>query len=133
MTTDVVEIVEPMSGAKSDYLLKQDKRQRTEDVVAAIYKDAEYLKRQEVDEANRKLEAHGDITDNHRDTVEAMAEIIAAQILAVPTKSLREAAAKDDWSTIDAALRLFDPEFGTGDGEARASDLDTSEVASDDD
>jgi glutamyl-tRNA reductase len=33
-------------------------------------------------------------------------------LLAAPTKSLRDAAAEDDWNTIQTALSLFDPEFG---------------------
>jgi glutamyl-tRNA reductase len=32
-------------------------------------------------------------------------------LLSAPTKSLREAAAEDDWSTINTALQLFDPDF----------------------
>ncbi|MEF8856210.1 MAG: glutamyl-tRNA reductase, partial [Haloplanus sp.] len=34
------------------------------------------------------------------------------QLLAAPTKSLRDAAADDDWTTIQTALGLFDPQFG---------------------
>jgi glutamyl-tRNA reductase len=133
MTTDVVRVIEPVNDAESDYLLEQDKRQCTEAVIAAIYKDAEHFKRQEVNEAIHKLEVGGDITDSQRDAVEAMAETIIAQILSVPTKTLRETVAKDDWSTIDTALRLFGPEFKTGDREAWASDSDVPEVANDDD
>jgi glutamyl-tRNA reductase len=133
MTTDVVRVIESMSDAQSDHLLSEDKRQRTEAVITAIYRDAEHLKQQEVNEAIHKLEVCGDITDSQRDAVEAMAETIVAQILSVPTKSLREAVAEDDWPAIDTALRLFGPEFETGDREARASDSNVPEVANDDD
>jgi glutamyl-tRNA reductase len=131
MTIDAVEVTEPMDDAR-DHLLEQDKRQRAEAVIAAICEDAERLKRHEVDEAIRKLEARDDITDSQRDAVEAMAEGIVAHLLAVPTKNLREATAENDWSTIDTALRLFDPELGTDSGRGQASDADALEVASDD-
>jgi len=45
-----------------------------------------------------------------------MADSLVNQLLAPPTKSLREAAAEDDWSTIHTALQLFDPDFGANDG-----------------
>jgi glutamyl-tRNA reductase len=41
-----------------------------------------------------------------------MADSIVSQLLAAPTSSLRDAAEDDDWSTIQTALELFDPNFG---------------------
>jgi len=38
---------------------------------------------------------------------------LVGQLLAAPTRSLRDAAGEDDWETIRTALRLFDPEFDT--------------------
>jgi glutamyl-tRNA reductase len=40
-----------------------------------------------------------------------MADAIVNQLLAPPTSSLRDAAEEDDWSTINTALQLFDPDF----------------------
>jgi len=45
-----------------------------------------------------------------------MADALVNKLLAPPTKSLREAAAEDDWTTINTALQLFDPDFGGEDG-----------------
>ncbi|MFC6754180.1 hypothetical protein ACFQEU_12010, partial [Halorubrum tibetense] len=36
---------------------------------------------------------------------------LVGQLLAAPTRSLRDAAGEDDWETIRTALHLFDPEF----------------------
>ncbi|PSQ03733.1 glutamyl-tRNA reductase [Halobacteriales archaeon QS_6_71_20] len=58
-----------------------------------------------------KLEAQGELTDRQRETVAGLADALVGQLLAAPTKSLREAAAEDDWTTIHTAMQLFDPEF----------------------
>ena len=42
-----------------------------------------------------------------------MADSLVGQLLAAPTESLRDAAAEDDWTTINTALQLFDPDFGS--------------------
>jgi glutamyl-tRNA reductase len=104
--------VEGMIDEEFDRLLEQYKRRRADDVIAAMYEGAELVKRREVDEAVRKLEEHGELTDEQREVVESLADSLIGQLLAAPTKSLREAAAEDDWTTINTALQLFDPEFG---------------------
>jgi glutamyl-tRNA reductase len=38
-----------------------------------------------------------------------MADSLVSQLLAPPTRSLREAAGQDDWETIRTAMQLFDP------------------------
>jgi glutamyl-tRNA reductase len=58
-----------------------------------------------------KLEAQGDLNDEQRETVEDLADALVGQLLAAPTRSLRDAAGEDDWETIRTALQLFDPEF----------------------
>jgi len=42
-----------------------------------------------------------------------MADTLVGQLLAPPTQSLRDAAEEDDWTTINTALQLFDPDFGS--------------------
>jgi glutamyl-tRNA reductase len=44
--------------------------------------------------------------------VNALADALVNKLLSAPTKSLRDAAAEDDWNTIHTAMQLFDPEFG---------------------
>jgi glutamyl-tRNA reductase len=50
-----------------------------------------------------------------------MADAIVSQLLAAPTRSLRDAAEDDDWSTIHTALELFDPDFGPEDAPSPAA------------
>ncbi|WP_276255764.1 glutamyl-tRNA reductase [Halomontanus rarus] len=106
--------VEAMIDEEFALLLEQYKRTRADEVIAAMYESAERVKQREIETAISRLEASQDgaVTDEQREIVESMADSLVGQLLAPPTKSLREAAAEDDWSTINTALQLFDPEFG---------------------
>ncbi|MFB6140429.1 MAG: glutamyl-tRNA reductase [Halosimplex sp.] len=110
--------VEEMIDVEFDRLLSQYKRKRADRVISAMYESAERVKAEEVERAV----GEADLDEDQREVVEAMADAIVNQLLAAPTRSLRDAAEEDDWSTINTALRLFDPEFGgvaddTADGE----------------
>ena len=105
------ETVEGMIDAEFQRLLKEFKRKRADGAVSAMYESAERTKRRELQEALDKLEAQGGLTDGQRETVAGLADALVGQLLAAPTKSLREAAAEDDWTTIHTAMQLFDPEF----------------------
>ena len=105
------EAVEEMIDAEFDRLLEEFKRKRADDAVSAMYESAERTKQRELHEAMAKLEANGELTDDQREIVAGLADALVGQLLAAPTKSLREAAAEDDWATIHTALQLFDPEF----------------------
>ncbi|MFC6989596.1 glutamyl-tRNA reductase [Haloplanus sp. GCM10025708] len=104
--------VEAMIDEEFDRLLDAYKRKRADDAISAMYESAELVKERELATALSKLDAQGSLTDDQRETVEALADALVGQLLAAPTKSLREAAAEDDWTTIQTALRLFDPGFG---------------------
>ncbi|WP_255197195.1 glutamyl-tRNA reductase [Halorarius litoreus] len=101
--------VEAMIDEEFDHLMAQYKRKRADQVIAAMYEGAERVKARELRTAISKLEAEGDLTDEQRAVVESMADALVSQLLAAPTKSLRDAAEEDDWSTIHTALQLFDP------------------------
>ena len=103
--------VESLIDEELGRLLEQFKRDRADEAVSAMYEAAERTKRRELEEAVTKLEAQGGLTDDQRETVAALADSLVGQLLAAPTKSLREAAAEDDWNTIHTAMQLFDPEF----------------------
>jgi glutamyl-tRNA reductase len=77
-----------------------------------MYEAAEHVKRREVETALEKLETQGTLTESQRETISSMADALVNQLLAAPTKSLRDAAAEDDWTTIQTAMTLFDPNFG---------------------
>ena len=100
-------VVEEMIDVEFERLLAQYKRKRADKVISAMYESAERVKASELDRALDEA----DFDDEQRAVVESMADAIVNQLLAAPTKSLRDAAEQDDWSTINTALQLFDPEF----------------------
>ncbi|MCL9816634.1 glutamyl-tRNA reductase [Natronocalculus amylovorans] len=103
--------VEEMIDIELDRLLTAFKRKQADDAIRAMYESAEYVKSREIATALTKLEAHGELTEEQKAVVESLADSIIGQLLAAPTKSLRDAAANDDWTTIQTAMRLFDPGF----------------------
>ncbi|MFC5279088.1 glutamyl-tRNA reductase [Halorubrum rubrum] len=103
--------VESIIDEELDRILRSYKRKRADDAISAMYAGADRVKARELDRAITKLEAQGGLTDDQRETVEAMADALVGQLLAAPTRSLRDAAGEDDWETIRTALALFDPEF----------------------
>ncbi|MFC4543030.1 glutamyl-tRNA reductase [Halosolutus amylolyticus] len=108
--SDAAREVESMIDHEFELLCDQYKRARADEVIAAMYESAERLKQRELETALSRL--GDDLSEEQREIVEAMADSLVSQLLAPPTKSLREAAAEDDWSTINTALQLFDPDFG---------------------
>jgi glutamyl-tRNA reductase len=112
------ESVEAMIDREFEHLLEGYKRKRADEVIATMYESAERIKEREISQAISKLEADGDLNADQREVVDAMADSLVSQLLAPPTKSLRDAAAEDDWATINTALRLFNPDFGDDEGPA---------------
>jgi len=100
-------VVEDRIDDAFEELLAQYKRKRADEVISAMYEGAERRKAAELEKAFTKL----DLDDDEREIVESMADTIVNQLLAPPTSSLRDAAEDDDWSTINTALQLFDPDF----------------------
>jgi len=109
--------VEAMIDAEHDRLLSSFKRSRADKAIRGMYEGAERMKSRELDRALTKLEAQGDLNESQRETVEAMADSLVSQLLAPPTQSLREAAGKDDWTTIQTAMELFDPTSDAADAD----------------
>lgn len=118
---DAAREVETMIDREFDLLCDQYKRARADEVIAAMYESAERIKQREIERALAELD---DENGDQREIVESMADSLVSQLLAPPTKSLREAAAEDDWSTINTALQLFDPDFG-GDSKRPPSFVET--------
>jgi glutamyl-tRNA reductase len=112
---DAAEAVERMIDEEFDRLLDSFKRRQADAAIGAMYESAEMVKERELRTAVSRLESQGGLTDEQRETVAALADALVGQLLAAPTKSLRDAAAEDDWTTIQTALGLFDPEFGGDD------------------
>ena len=109
---DAADAVEGMIDEELDRLLDSFKRRQADTAISAMYESAEMVKERELRTAISRLESQGELTDEQRETVASLADALVGQLLAAPTKSLRDAAAEDDWTTIQTALGLFDPEFG---------------------
>jgi glutamyl-tRNA reductase len=103
------EAVEEIIDEEFDRLVTQYKRKRADEVIAAMYEGAEKTKEREVRTALARLESAGDLNDDQREVVASLADALVGQLLAPPTRSLRDAAENDEWSTINTALRLFGP------------------------
>ena len=110
--------VEAIIEREFERLLALFKRKRADEAISAMYESAERVKAREVATAFAKLDARGELTDEQREVIESLADSLVGQLLSAPTKSLREAAAEDDWTTIQTAMQLFNPEF---DGELPAA------------
>ena len=108
---DAARAVDAMIDEELEHLLSQYKRKRADRVIASMYEGAERIKGQELRTAISKLEAEseGGISEAERDILESMADALVGQLLSAPTRSIRDAAENDDWSTISTALGLFGP------------------------
>ena len=124
--------VESIIDDELDRILEAYKRKRADDAISAMYAGADRVKARELDRAMSKLEAQGDLTDEQRETVADLADALVGQLLAAPTRSLRDAAGEDDWETIRTALRLFDPDFTPTAGEGVESDAPDAGVGAPD-
>lgn len=95
---------------------------RVEEVLAGMYAGAEETKRRELETALGKLDHHGELTPEKREAVAALADALVARVLASPTASLRDAAARGDHETVETAVALFDPSTGDAGAGSNASD-----------
>lgn len=132
---EAAETVSALVDREYERLIDQQKRRRADEVIGTMYESAERLKQREVSTALARLESVGGVSEGQREVVESLADALVSQLLATPTKSLREAAGEDDWRTIHTALELFDPElegelpFGVGDDGAIPETAGTTESA----
>jgi glutamyl-tRNA reductase len=139
MTTEAaVEEVDVDAGtARSlDARVREGTRDCAWDVIDAIHDEAERIREREVDEAVRRLEAHGDLTERQRDIVESMAHDIFDRLLEPATKHLVTAAVDEEPCTVDAARKVFDVDFDADSNTQsapRANGSTITEVTSDGD
>jgi glutamyl-tRNA reductase len=101
--------VESMIDDELEHLLSQYKRKQADQVIAAMYEGAERIKGRELRTAISKLEQESEtgVSEAEHEILESRADALVGQLLSAPTRSLRDAAEEDDWSTIRVALELF--------------------------
>lgn len=88
-------------------LKKQYKRQQADNIISALYSKVEQIREKEREEAVNKLKARHTIGDIEREVLDDMTHSFANQILAEPTKILRDAAEHDDERFLDMVAELF--------------------------
>ena len=95
-------------------LNKQYKRQQADNIISALYSMVEQIREREREEAINKLMARHTIGDIEREVLDDMTHSFANQILAEPTKILRNAAEHDDERFLDTVAELFKVNGGKG-------------------
>jgi len=88
-------------------LKKQYKRQQADRIISALYSRIEAIRGKECEEAINKLRARHTIGDVECEVLDDMTHSFANQILAEPTKILRNAAEHDDELFLDTVAELF--------------------------
>lgn len=86
---------------------KQYKRQRADDIIAALYRNVYDIREEEKQKAVNKFRVKHTIGDFEETILENLTHSIANQILAEPTKILRNAAESDDDELLEAVTRVF--------------------------
>ncbi len=89
-------------------LNRQFKRRQADAVIAAMHRGAEEIKQTQLERARDRLVAGEDPPEA---VMEDLADALVSALLAAPTDGLRDAAEDDDWTTIAAAIQIFDPEL----------------------
>ncbi len=88
-------------------LKRQYKRQMADNIISALYSKIEKIREQEREAAINKLRSRHAIGDIDREVMDDMTNSFAKQILAEPTKILRNAAEHDDERFLDTVAELF--------------------------
>ncbi|MCZ7357131.1 MAG: glutamyl-tRNA reductase [Candidatus Methanoperedens sp.] len=88
-------------------LKKQYKRQQADKIISALYSKVEDIREKEREAAINKLKSRHTIGDIEREVLDDMTHSFANQILAEPTKILRNAAEHNDERFLDTVAELF--------------------------
>lgn len=88
-------------------LKKQYKRQKADDIIAELYRNVYDIREEEKMKAVHKFRVKHTIGEFEETILENLTHSIANQILAEPTKILRNAAESDDDELLDAVARVF--------------------------
>jgi glutamyl-tRNA reductase len=79
------------------------------DVTDTVRRRSEAVADREVQQALRKLEARGDLTEGQQRAVREMADDIVESLVAAPARTVEAARAADD-ETLQTVVDLFDPD-----------------------
>lgn len=88
-------------------LNKQYKRQKADRIISTLYSKIQKIRKKECEDAINKLSARHTIGDIEREVLEDMTNSFTNQILAEPTKILRNAAEYDNEQFLNIVAELF--------------------------
>lgn len=86
---------------------KQYKRQKADRIISTLYSKIQKIRKKECEDAINKLSARHTIGDIEREVLEDMTNSFTNQILAEPTKILRNAAEYDNEQFLNIVAELF--------------------------
>lgn len=90
-----------------ELLNKQFKRQRADKIISALYSKVEKIRERECEEAINKLKAYQNISEIENGVLDNLTHSFANQILAEPTKMIKNAAEQDDERFLETVTELF--------------------------
>jgi len=102
-----VERVEAIISEELQLLKAKYKRKQAEDLLAALYSQAEAIKDQEVRKAMNKLSARHTLGEIEQQVLQDMSHSIVNKLLSEPTKALKSAAERGDNELLASLAELF--------------------------
>ncbi|HOV51443.1 MAG TPA: glutamyl-tRNA reductase [Methanothrix sp.] len=102
-----VERVEAIISEELQLLKAKYKRKQAEDLLAALYSQAEAIKDQEVRKAMNKLSARHTLGEIEQRVLQDMSHSIVNKLLSEPTKALKSAAERGDNVLLASLAELF--------------------------
>ncbi len=104
---EAAEEVEELIDEEITQLEEQLKQERAMEMLAEIYSRAEEIRVKETQEALRKLETNGGLSQKEREIVDDLTQSIVNQLLSTPTDALKNAAVSEDYETLRSASEIF--------------------------
>jgi glutamyl-tRNA reductase len=91
----------------TDQPARESEPDSADQVIDTLHDQAARRRDEAVTQAMERLDASGEVSEREREEIEALADRIVSRLLAVPTRSLREAAARGNEAQLETALTLF--------------------------
>ncbi|MDY6775045.1 MAG: glutamyl-tRNA reductase [Halobacteria archaeon] len=105
---EAAERVEEMISDEMEVLERKLNEKAAQEMLSRIYSYAEGLRETETQRAFERLEENGrGLSDDEKEIINDLTRSLVSQLLSDPTKSLKKAAASEDYETLQSASRIF--------------------------
>ncbi|MFB6132591.1 MAG: glutamyl-tRNA reductase, partial [Halanaeroarchaeum sp.] len=105
-----IEEAESIIEEEIDRFVVELKRKRAEAILSTIYRQAEQLRKSEVERAEERLGSNGDLSEFEREVIDDLSVALVNKLLSRPTESIKEAAVSEDYETLETVARVFEVE-----------------------